>query len=928
MIRSGFITTLTVLLCLGLSTFSFAQESPMKSATYEFSGESLTDALDQIIKRADIDLVYDPGITEGIHIYKRIRSENTEDLLKQLLEDHELDYIILSSGTYVIVKSARGGPFYGTFAGKVVDSETGEPLPGATVMLADASGGTSTNQSGNFSINKLLTGRHEIVFSYVGYEPVSKTIEIRPDNEITERISLNQKQVDVFPVVVEAHRAKLPHHQTPTVPANSEWNTVGVMKDAIRNLNLISGIQYGLPLTDLHLQGGQHGEHRILLDGVPVYNPYSFGQMFSSFSPYAIGEVRVHKTGYDVEAGSQIAGLINLSHDLPGTGEKDLIFQGDPLSTNVRGDLSFSTGENSSLQVMTALRTNFWDIYKNPTFEQTLKDWNVIDPLLTNTLGELDYDASLYSPLRQNSDIKFFDYHLASSYKIDDFSSLSASVYVAENLVETNLLNQYESNSSLSGAPYLYASDGYRWNNLTSQITWNKILTPRFDLSVQASYSINQFEHQNKLGTSEYPVTPSSGIGSRFNFSDAALQESSSPLPTQFDGNEIEHFTLKTDGSYSISPHFSVESGLQLDQVSSGIDISNQSYFPARINQSSTLLSNYLNANHTFGNYWTIKWGSRFTYASFSDQVYAEPRFSVQLDQPESAIGYWSVKLSAGLYRQFINEYQITNSAPTSVVPSFAIWSLSDEENIPKAWHLNGSFLVEPRANASLKLDLYYKWQPVTNITSYKQLNSESAQSINSTKRDEIRAFAETTEMKALGAGVTFNQGILNSKLKLKAGYDYSYSLIDMETQFGKKMTTPWNEPHRTQLRVLWWMIPDLAFTAKWQGIWGRKWGFRRSYYDFLQYRSTEIPSEFSFTSPENDELSSFQQVDLSFIYQPTVGKADLELRFELLNILNRKNTLEKYLQPVRQEGGQRTYEVRNRNLPGFHPSVSLEVKF
>ncbi len=927
MIRSGFTTFLTILFCLGLSTLTIAQDSQNEMGPFEFKGESLSEALDHIIKKTDIDLVYDPQLTAGIHIYERINPKNTDDLLKRLLDDHELDYIILSSGTYVIVKSARGGPFYGTFAGKVVDSETGEPLPGATVMLADASGGTSTNQSGNFSINKLLTGRHEIVFSYVGYEPVSKTIEIRPDKEVTEQISLNQQPVDVLPVVVEAHRAKIPHHQTPLVPVNSEWNSVGAMRDAIRNLNFISGIQYGLPLTDLHLQGGQQGEHRILLDGVPVYNPYSFGQMFSSFSPYAIGQVRLHKTGYGVEAGSQIAGLISLSHDLPGTGKKNLIVQGDPLSANVRGDLSFTTGDDSSLQIMTALRTNFWDLYKNPTFEQTLRDWNTIDPLLTNTLSELDYDASLYSPIRNDSNIKFFDYHLASSYKIDNFSSLSASVYVAENLVETKLLNQYESNSAPAGAPYLYASDGYRWNNLTSQITWHEMVSPRFDLSTQASYSINQFEHQNKVGISEHPVSPTSGIGSRYIF-DQAFQESSTPLPTQFDGNEIEHFILKTDGSYSITPHLFLEGGVQWDQVSSGIDISNLSYFPARIDQSSTLLSTYLNANHTFGNYWNIEWGSRFTYASFSDQIYAEPRLSVQFDQPESSIGYWSAKVSGGLYRQFINEYQITNSGPTSVVPSFAIWSLSDEENIPKAWHMNGSYLVEPNATTSLKLDLYYKWQPVTNITSYTRLNSESPQSINNSMRNEIRAFAETTNMKAFGVGFKFNQEFLNSKLKLKAGYDFSYSQIDMNTQFGRKMTTPWNEPHRTQLRVLLWMIPDLAVTAKWQGIWGRKWAFRQSYYNFLQYRSTEIPSEFSFNSPENDTLSPFQQVDLSFIYQPTIGKADLELRLELLNILNRKNTLEKYLQPVQQEGGQRRYEVRNRNLPGFHPSVSLEVTF
>ncbi len=190
-----------------------------------------------------------------------------------------------------------------------------------------------------------------------------------------------------------------------------------------------------------------------------------------------------------------------------------------------------------------------------------------------------------------------------------------------------------------------------------------------------------------------------------------------------------------------------------------------------------------------------------------------------------------------------------------------------------------------------------------------------------------IRAFAETTEMKAWGGGIKLNQSFADSKLKLKAGYDYSYSQIDMESQFGRKMPAPWNEPHRTQLRVLWRVIPDLAVTAKWQGIWGRKWAFRKSYYDFLRYRSVEIPSNFSFNSPENDNLSSFQQVDLSFIYQPTLGKANMELRLELLNIMDRKNTLEKYLQPV-QNGEETTYQVQHRNLPGFHPTISLQVKF
>ncbi|MDX1642244.1 MAG: carboxypeptidase-like regulatory domain-containing protein, partial [Balneolaceae bacterium] len=807
-----------------LSSSATAQQAE-NNLSFEFKGESLSMALDRIISKTDIDLVYDPQLTQNITVYKRISAKNADELLQQLLKDHQLDYITLSSGTYVIVKSVMEGPFYGTFAGKVVDSETGEPLPGATVMLADASGGTSTNQSGNFSISKLLTGTHQIIFSYVGYEPVSKTIEIRPNRELTEKISLNQKPVDVLPVVVEAHRAQISYHQNPLVAVHSDWETVGVMKDAIRNLSLISGVQYGLPMTDLHLQGGQHGEHRISLDGAPVYNPYSFGQMFSSFSPYAIGEIQLHKTGYGVKAGSQIAGLIDLSHDLPATGTKNVTIQSDPLSANLRGDLSFTTGDDSSLKLMTALRTNFWDIYKHPTFKEKLQDWNIIDPLITNALTNLEYDASIYSPIHHESEIKFFDYHLAGAYEINNFNSISASLYIAENIFETHLLNQAEDASMLSAAPYLYASEGYKWNNYTSQVTWSQMLSPRLDLSTQAIYSVNQFEHQNKIGTSDYPVyernifaeysqtTSLDGVGER--------------LPTHIDGNQIQHFIIKTDGSYSISPHLLLQAGVQFDRVISGIDISELTYFPAHINHSSTLLSTYLNNRHTFGRFWKIDWGSRFTYAALPDRFYAEPRFSVQFDKPESKVGYWSAKLSGGLYRQFINEYQITNSGPTSLVPTFAIWSLSDEESIPKAWHLNGSYLVEPRQSTSIKIELFYKWQPVTNITAYTTLNSAEAQSISQSQLSEIGAFAEATQMKALGGSLRFNQSFLNFRLKTTAGYDYSYSEIDMASQFGRNMPAPWNEPHRTQLRALWRMLPNLAITTKWQGIWGRSWAFR-----------------------------------------------------------------------------------------------------
>ena len=60
----------------------------------------------------------------------------------------------------------------GTLTGKVTDSETGDPLPGANVVVtsADVQTGAATNTSGEFSVRNLPAGTYTVIVSYIGYE--------------------------------------------------------------------------------------------------------------------------------------------------------------------------------------------------------------------------------------------------------------------------------------------------------------------------------------------------------------------------------------------------------------------------------------------------------------------------------------------------------------------------------------------------------------------------------------------------------------------------------------------------------------------------------------------------------------------------------------------------------------------------------------
>lgn len=927
MIKANTYGLITLLLILLLPVSAIGEIRDDDTYSFEFQGESLHEVLKEVARITETDLAFDPQLVEEEVVYERIREQTVPDLLTQVLKETPLDYVILSSGTIVIVESVEEEPSYGTLAGKVLDERTGEPLPGATIMLADVSGGTTTNQHGNFSINRMMTGTYRIIFSYMGYETVEKKIDITPYEQVEEEVRLPPEPIDFKPVLITDHQPRIPGITgSGPVESQSEWEMPGYRNDAIRSLNLYSGVQYGLPMQDLHVQGGHRSEHKTRLDGVPIYNPYSFGQMFSAFSPLAIGKVQLHKAGYGVEQGSRIAGIVDLTHEAVPEGESGGNLQGDPLNVNLRGDLSLDLNDRP-FKLMGAIRANYWNIYRDPTMEQTLMNWDYVDPLLTNNLLNPSQDISAFEPIGQESSVNYFDIHLSGSFELDDYNTLRGSFYSGHNYVSTyhagqSILETYEN-------PYLFAQDGYNWSNLMSRLTWDSRLTPRLSLSSMLAYSYSSMDHTYHLSTSESPLI-SRGDTQMMSALSGYMEVGEALLQTHNAGNRIEHLILRSDADYSISPHTNIEAGLDVNLVASTVDFGDYflSYSWPRFRQHSVISSVYGNVNRHFGSNWKLTAGSRFTYTSSHQNLYAEPRISLQYDQPDSRLGYWSARFAGGLYRQFINQYEITTVGPTSQVPSLTVWSHALDSDIPKAYHASGSWLIHPTDHLTLELDAYYKWQPIAYITSHTNISGGYSQLQN--MESVSAAFAETTQMKTYGAGLRFHQNLGDSRISLMGGYDYSISRREMESQFNRWLPTPWNEPHRLQARSLVRLSGNLSAVVKWQSIYGRTWGFRQAYYDYLLHQS-EVTTygRFTFSRPEEDELSPFHQLDISLVYQPELGPVNLDLRVDLINVLNRRNTMDWSLVPKEhgEQLGFSEYKIKKRQMPGFYPTLSLEIE-
>ncbi|MDD4051839.1 MAG: carboxypeptidase-like regulatory domain-containing protein, partial [candidate division Zixibacteria bacterium] len=91
----------------------------------------------------------------------------------------------------------------GQITGTVVDSKTGEPMVGASVMLENTATGAKTNLAGKFIVRNVPVGVHTLVVSSIGYSPTQiEGVEVKKGGTdltitLTERPIESQKTVVV-----------------------------------------------------------------------------------------------------------------------------------------------------------------------------------------------------------------------------------------------------------------------------------------------------------------------------------------------------------------------------------------------------------------------------------------------------------------------------------------------------------------------------------------------------------------------------------------------------------------------------------------------------------------------------------------------------------------------------------------------------------
>ena len=215
-----------------------------------------------------------------------------------------------------------------TFKTVVRDSETKEPLTGATVLVRGTTKGSATNMNGFAQIPNVPNGKWTIVVTFIGYNEKTETFIFPLDQQDTVEIFLSASDEEVDEVIITATRSSRTIENTPTrleAISGEELEEKGNMKpgDIRMMLNESTGIQTQQTSatsynSSIRIQGLDGKYTQILRDGFPLYSGFSGGLGLLQIVPLDLKQVEVIKgASSTLYGGGAIAGLVNLVSRMP-----------------------------------------------------------------------------------------------------------------------------------------------------------------------------------------------------------------------------------------------------------------------------------------------------------------------------------------------------------------------------------------------------------------------------------------------------------------------------------------------------------------------------------------------------------------------------------------------------------------------------------
>lgn len=206
----------------------------------------------------------------------------------------------------------------------IQDAHHEEPLSGVNVSVEGTTIGAATDVDGRVTVSGIPAGQQTLIFSFIGFETVRRTLTFPLDNpEEVHVVLLEEEHGELEEIAVSATRTSRTIADQPTrveVIAGEEIDEKISMEPG--NISMLLNESPGITVqqtsavsgnASIRIQGLDGRYTQILKDGFPLYGGFSGGLSLLQVPPLDLQQVEIIKgPSSTLYGGDAIAGLVNL----------------------------------------------------------------------------------------------------------------------------------------------------------------------------------------------------------------------------------------------------------------------------------------------------------------------------------------------------------------------------------------------------------------------------------------------------------------------------------------------------------------------------------------------------------------------------------------------------------------------------------------
>ena len=291
----------------------------------------LADALARLAERSSVQIAFSPTLLPPGHLVAcACATLNIARALDRMLEGTELGYVELGTQVIVVPRAPLEVPrFDATIRGRV-RTEVAIPLEDATAILRPAGDSTGeqmafTDGLGFFAFHDLAAGAYELTIGRLGYAGHDEAVTVTPGGVVEVGIALAEEAVPVEGIQVDGlsgrDRARF---RESAAGAPMEMDRAGVRSipgaaeaDPVRTVDALPGVTRVSEIgASFNVRGGSADQNLVLLDGVPIFNPFHMLGIFSVFNADMVKRTQLRSGGFAPEYGGRASSVLLVESDL------------------------------------------------------------------------------------------------------------------------------------------------------------------------------------------------------------------------------------------------------------------------------------------------------------------------------------------------------------------------------------------------------------------------------------------------------------------------------------------------------------------------------------------------------------------------------------------------------------------------------------